>query len=203
MPRPSKRDAILKTAGGLFIRQGYRRVSIDQIVEAVPISKPTLYSHFADKRALFLAVIEHYCERLMRQIHATIDTGHSVPDTLSTIGYEFLEMVLSKTAIQMHRMLTAEMAEFPEVAQLFYHSGPQQMHQLLAEYLKTQHRAGTLNVPDPALSADMFLSMIKGYLHLRRLLGIAKPPSKKQMRARVRYAVDLFLKAHATEVAQP
>jgi type I restriction enzyme M protein len=31
MPRPSKRDEILRVAGDLFMAHGYRRVSIDQI----------------------------------------------------------------------------------------------------------------------------------------------------------------------------
>ncbi|MFM9890736.1 MAG: TetR/AcrR family transcriptional regulator [Rickettsiales bacterium] len=198
MPRPTKRDAILKTAASLFMRHGFARVSIDQIAAAVPISKPTLYVHFADKRALFLAVIEHSCQRLMRGMRGTIETGDAPEETLFAIGYEFLDMVLSKPAIQMHRMLTAEVGDFPEIAELFYHSGPKQMHQLLADYLRAQHRKGTLNVADAGLSADMFLSMVKGYIHLQRLLGLAKPPSKKQMRTRVRYALDLFMKAHAT-----
>lgn len=196
MPRPSKRDEILRVAGDLFIAQGFRRVSIDQIVEAVPISKPTLYAHFKDKSELFLAVIARRCERLMGEMKATIASGDTAEETLYSIGYRFLEMVLTKQSIQMHRILTAEIDAFPEVAKLFYHSGPQQMHRLLADYLILQHQQKKLRVPDPELAADMFLSMIKGYIHLKCLLGIAKNPSKKQMRERVEYAVDFFLKAH-------
>ena len=197
MPRPSKRDEILRVAGDLFMAHGYRRVSIDQIVEAVPISKPTLYAHFEDKSELFIAVIQRRCQRLMEHMQSTIGAGQAVDETLFGIGYEFLEMVLSKQSIQMHRMLTAEIDEFPAVAKLFFNSGPQQMHLLLVHYLREQHRKKTLCVKDAELSADMFLSMIKGYAHLKRLFGIAAPPSKKQMRARVRYAVDMFLTAHA------
>lgn len=196
MPRPSKRDEILRVAGDLFIAQGFRRVSIDQIVEAVPISKPTLYAHFKDKSELFLAVIERRCGRLMGEMKATVESGETVEETLYSIGYRFLEMVLTPQSIQMHRILTAEIDAFPEVAKLFYHSGPQQMHRLLADYLILQHQKKKLRVPDPELAADMFLSMIKGYVHLKCLLGIAKSPTRKQMRARVEYAVDFFLKAH-------
>ena len=54
-----------------------------------------------------------------------------------------------------------------------------------------------LKVLDAELFADMFLSMIQGSTHLKRLLGIGAPLTKKQMQSRVRYAVDLFLTAHA------
>ena len=196
MPRPSKRDEILKVAGDLFVTYGYRRVSVDQIVEAVPISKPTLYAHFKDKSELFMAVIERRCGRLMGELKATMETSQSPEESLYNIGYRFLEMVLSPQSIQMHRMLTAEIGEFPELAKMFYHSGPQQIHRILADYLTEQDRKKKLRVVDADLSADMFLSMIKGYIHLKRLLGVTGAPTKKQMRSRVEYAVKLFLAAH-------
>ncbi len=196
MPRPSKRDEILKVAGDLFMAHGYRRVSIDQIVEAVPISKPTLYAHFEDKSELFVAIIQRRCARLMEHMQSAIEAGESVDETLYGIGYQFLEMVMSKQSIQMHRMLTSEIDEFPAVAKLFFNSGPNQMHLMLANYLTEQQQKKKLRVKNAELSADMFLSMIKGYAHLKRLLGISAPLGKKHMQARVRYAVDLFLAAH-------
>lgn len=192
----SKRDAILQTAGDLFVTHGFSKVSIDQIVAAVPISKPTLYAHFKDKRALFSAVIESRCQRLLATLDGRINPDGQPKGVLFLIGYEFLSMILSETAISMHRTLTAEVHEFPEIAELFYRSGPQQMHALVARYLTETHRKKLLNVADPALSADMFLSMIKGYAHLRCLLGVAKPLSKKEMQARVEYAVSIMLDAH-------
>jgi TetR/AcrR family transcriptional repressor of mexJK operon len=184
-------------AGDLFLAHGYRRVSIDQIVEAVPISKPTLYAHFKDKSELFLATTQRRCQKLMEHMQSTIEAGQTVDETLFGIGYHFLEMVMTKQSIQMHRILCAEIEDFPAAAKLFFNSGPNQMHLLLANYLSEQHRKKKLKVKDAELSADMFLSMIKGYAHLKRLLGVEAPPSKKRMQHRVRYAVDLFLTAHA------
>ena len=197
MPRPSKRDEILRVAGDLFMAHGYRRVSIDQIVEAVPISKPTLYAHFKDKSELFLATMQRRCQRLMAQMQSAIEAGRTVDETLYGIGYEFLGMVMSKQSIQLSRVLMGEIEDFPAAAKLFFNSGPQQMHLLLANYLVEQHRGKKLRVKDAELSADMFLSMIKGYAHLKRMLGVTSPLTKKQMQQRVRYAVDMFLTAHA------
>lgn len=197
MPRPSKRDEILRVAGDLFMAHGFRRVSIDQIVEAVPISKPTLYAHFKDKSELFIATITRRCTKLMEHMQAAIEAGQTVDETLYGIGYRFLEMVMTKQSIQMHRILTAELDDFPAAAKLFFNSGPNQMHLLLVNYLTEQHKKKNLKVKDADLSADMFLSMIKGYTHLKRLLGIGAPLTKKQMQQRVRYAVDMFLAAHA------
>jgi AcrR family transcriptional regulator len=45
---------ILHTAARLFMQRGYRAVSVNDIVHAAEVTKPTLYYHFADKEELFV-----------------------------------------------------------------------------------------------------------------------------------------------------
>ena len=45
---------ILDTAAYLFMQLGYRAVSINDIVKAAEITKPTLYYYFRDKQELFV-----------------------------------------------------------------------------------------------------------------------------------------------------
>ncbi len=194
----SKREDILKVAAKLFVEHGYRQVSIDKIVAAVPVSKPTLYANFKDKPDLFNAVIVDRCSKLVARMNDEIYSKNlSVKQTLQNIGEQFLTMVLSNDSIRMHRTLSAEYAEFPEVAKLFYESGPAQMHLALKKYLVELDKKGELKVEDADVSADMFFSMIKGYVHLRCLLGVAKAPGEKAIKKRVEYAVNIFLRAHA------
>ncbi|MEM8781640.1 MAG: TetR/AcrR family transcriptional regulator [Planctomycetota bacterium] len=58
-PDPTKHTEILRQAKDLFMRQGFERTSMEAIAAAAGVSKPTLYRHFADKPALFRAVIRH------------------------------------------------------------------------------------------------------------------------------------------------
>jgi AcrR family transcriptional regulator len=61
------RALILRTAEALFMEHGYAAVSMNQIVEEISktrkLSKPAIYYHFADKEALFIAVLDHVVER--------------------------------------------------------------------------------------------------------------------------------------------
>jgi len=61
------RALILRTAEALFMEHGYAAVSMNQIVEEIcktrKLSKPAIYYHFADKEALFIAVLDHVVER--------------------------------------------------------------------------------------------------------------------------------------------
>ncbi|MFZ9859382.1 MAG: TetR/AcrR family transcriptional regulator [Roseiflexaceae bacterium] len=51
-------EKILATAHGLFMERGYVGVSVNDVVSAVGITKPTLYYHFSDKEALYAAVAD-------------------------------------------------------------------------------------------------------------------------------------------------
>jgi AcrR family transcriptional regulator len=64
MPRSSEttRKQILDAAYKLFRRQGYSRVSIDEIASAAELTKKTLYYHFESKDALLAAVLEAQSE---------------------------------------------------------------------------------------------------------------------------------------------
>ena len=190
----SKRDNILKTATALFMQHGYRGVSMDMLAKATPVSKPTLYANFADKEALFAAVITDRCKILV----GTIETSSLAdPKTaLTAIGTSFLTMLLDSESLGMHRVIAAEAAQFPTMAKLFYESGPKQTHLLLSRYLALKHREKVLNVEDATLSADMFLSMVKGHMHLKRMLNIGGIPSTRAIKERVSYAADIFLQGH-------
>jgi AcrR family transcriptional regulator len=51
-------EKILETARGLFESQGFSATSMRQIAEKTGIGKATIYHHFKDKNALFLALLD-------------------------------------------------------------------------------------------------------------------------------------------------
>jgi len=59
---------ILMTATRLFMQRGYSAVSINDIVQAADVTKPTLYYHFSDKEELFVLVAIH----MLADMHGTM-----------------------------------------------------------------------------------------------------------------------------------
>lgn len=60
-PRLSKSERkrqLLAHAKELFVTQGYHATTTEKIAQAAGISEPVLYRHFANKKALFLEVLE-------------------------------------------------------------------------------------------------------------------------------------------------
>lgn len=60
----SVRERIMAEAARLFVARGYNGISMREIAEAVGVSKAALYYHFADKEALFVAVLSADVGRL-------------------------------------------------------------------------------------------------------------------------------------------
>lgn len=54
----AKRDRVLDAARNLFLRNGLRGTTMEAIAREAGIAKPTLYAHFPDKDAVFVAIVE-------------------------------------------------------------------------------------------------------------------------------------------------
>src|SRR5215472_10213095 len=52
-----KRRAIMEAATALFLRDGYRNTSMDQVAAEAGVSKQTVYKQFADKEQLFRDIV--------------------------------------------------------------------------------------------------------------------------------------------------
>lgn len=66
-----KQERILVAARTLFLRNGLRATTMEAIAREAQIAKPTLYAHFADKHAVFGALLE----QLVAGKHAAFDAA--------------------------------------------------------------------------------------------------------------------------------
>jgi AcrR family transcriptional regulator len=67
------RLALIAAARQLFVERGYAETATPDIVSAAGVTRGALYHHFADKRALFRAVVQHEAAA----VAAEIDTSSS------------------------------------------------------------------------------------------------------------------------------
>lgn len=86
-----RREQILAAAKRIFARNGYRRTSIDDIVNELGVGKGTAYRYFENKRALFLAVFEAGMQRLRNAIRLKVDVVEDPGRRIETAVHTFLE----------------------------------------------------------------------------------------------------------------
>ncbi|KAF0248355.1 MAG: TetR family transcriptional regulator [bacterium] len=61
------KEHILAVAREQFMRKGYAGASINEIVNATQVTKPTVYYHFKNKEGLFAALVEDAYERCYQE----------------------------------------------------------------------------------------------------------------------------------------
>jgi len=87
------RGEVLDRAMALFWRRGYEATSIRDLVEATGINRGSIYGTFGDKRELFLAVLDHYSEKVGQPLMAEL----SDPDPRRAIE-RMLDSIIRRTS---------------------------------------------------------------------------------------------------------
>lgn len=67
-----KRAALVAAAGRVFVEKGFHATSTNEIIRESGLSTGTLYSYFADKKALFLEAVEAHYDRLNQMLESSL-----------------------------------------------------------------------------------------------------------------------------------
>jgi AcrR family transcriptional regulator len=129
--RGTTKERILSAALELFAREGYEAVGVARIAQAVGIKAPSLYKHFASKRAVFEAIL-----RRMEELDAEAAAACSlplappgadpaayaraaVPDLVAFAKRQFRFWTRDPFASAFRRMVTVEQHRSEEMAALY------------------------------------------------------------------------------------
>ena len=197
-----RRSEMVDAAYSLFMEKGYAAVSIDDIIRVSGGSKSSVYKYFGNKEGVLKAVIGSLADEMLREIHLEFPSGRTAREALTRVGMVLVELALSDNAINQHRHAVIHAKEFPDVAKLWYESGPQRGFDGLADYLRKETDAGRLRIADPDRAALLFGGMIVFRENMRLLVGL--PRSKRsELKKTVSDAVDVFLAAYGTGAPEP
>jgi len=78
----TKRDKVLTAALDVFLRYGYKRVTMNDIAESAGISRPALYLVFESKEEIFKGVYEHWVAGTMLEIEIKLGNLKKPEDKL-------------------------------------------------------------------------------------------------------------------------
>jgi TetR/AcrR family transcriptional regulator, mexJK operon transcriptional repressor len=182
---------ILAAARKVFMEEGYGAASMDAIARQAAVSKATLYAHFDGKDALFAALIVSECRHLSDQIGRRALDEPNIRAALLAVARDFNNLLCTGEGLTMYRIVVAEAPRFPELGRIFYDSGPNVMIDRIADILRRATERGLLKLRDPRVAAIQFISLIRGELHLTRVLGLKS--ASKHPAEYVEASVDLFL----------
>lgn len=88
--RENTRARLLEAAEDVFVRQGVRRVTVDDLVGAAGFTRGAFYSNFSSIEQVFFAVFERQSERMLDIVRGVVESVPEEEFTLDTVG-ELLE----------------------------------------------------------------------------------------------------------------
>lgn len=181
---------LLASATRLFLARGYDGTSCEQVALDARAGKASIYARYANKAALFAAVID----RLLAGSAAADDVGpgQALDARLAAVGLRVLEDALTADALALLRLLIAELPRLGETGaradQLFWRVGVQRVSAVIALDADGSARAPTAAVD----LAGQFIDMVLAPLLLRALLGEAPAPLLAGAPARIAAAIALL-----------
>lgn len=185
----AKRRTILRAAKTVFLKCGFGGTTMDAVAERARVSKMTVYRHFEDKEALFAGVITELCTEINGENFNAL-FAQTPPDALHEFAHRMIGIVFAPETVELHRIVIAECQRFPKLGRLFYESGPEASIRALTEYLARHKGDPALKVRDPRRSAEEFLELLRGYAHLRVILGLQKAPTARDISQRIIAAIN-------------
>jgi AcrR family transcriptional regulator len=185
LPAAARRAAIVEAAIDLFSRKGFGGTTTRQLAAAVGVSEPVLYQHFANKRALYEAILE----MKSAETPAGVDEKGDSREYFTQLGRQILDWYCDDPRYA--RLLMYSALEEHELSKLFYERHVGVFYEWVTRHLKKQMKRGKLKKIDPLLAARSFAGMVA---HQGMVYAIYRPGELAGSREKVvRTVVDIFL----------
>lgn len=146
-------ERILDAARKVFLERGFEGASVDEIAEVARSGKPTIYARFANKRALFTAVVMRDVVSRIEQFATVLPTDAGAQERLVTAGVAMLDWALSSERMGMMRLAVAEVRRFPDLASTVSQTARERGIELAARFLGETAQSSEL-VTLPAFAPD-------------------------------------------------
>jgi TetR/AcrR family transcriptional regulator, mexJK operon transcriptional repressor len=152
----ARMQGLIETAGALFLRHGYTKVSLEAIAREAHVAVRTIYVKFGGKAGLLNAVIQSGRDRFFTLRDMEAD-DRPFKDIVDDFARHFLHLLWAPEAISMQRVVIAEGAANPELAQAFWQAGPAATREMLARFFARPDIRAQLREDLPFAALPIFL----------------------------------------------
>lgn len=129
----ARNNNLIETAGQLFLKLGYGKVSLELIAREAHVAVRTIYVKFGGKSGLFKAVLIANRDKFIAPEQMATD-NRPLKVVLGELSEHFLDMITAPEALEVQRMVISEARTDPEVAHSFFDAGPRQTREILANF---------------------------------------------------------------------
>jgi AcrR family transcriptional regulator len=145
LPAAERRQALIDTAIRVFSDGSYRGTTTAEIARAAGISEPILYRHFASKRDLYLAALDHVWGKMRGVWETALAESANVREAFEAIGRSHVSVHDCK--FQMAELWVQALSEATEDPELRKHlrRHMREVHDFIADVIRQGQEQGVLN----------------------------------------------------------
>ena len=187
----ARTQELIHTAGCLFLKHGYAKVSLEMIAREAHVAVRTIYVKFGGKAGLLGEVMVANRDRFFNIYDMETDR-RPVKHVLDDFSTHLLDLISAPDVVTLKRMVITEAPANPELAQAFYAAGPKQTRDMLARYFaRPDVRAQLRDDIEIALLPSLLLNCISGD-QLAYYLFEPEPRPREQVLRELEQRLRLF-----------
>jgi AcrR family transcriptional regulator len=159
MAAADRRQHLVETAISLFTEGSYHGTTTAEIARSAGVSEPILYRHFASKRDLYLAALEHVWARMRESWERTLETSPDACAAIEAIGKGHVSVRSPKLQLaELWVQALSEASEDPELKRrLRVHM--REVHDFVADLVRRGQEQGAIAAErDPDAEAWIMLA---------------------------------------------
>jgi AcrR family transcriptional regulator len=159
LPAAERRLALVETAVRVFAEGSYRGTTTAEIARAAGVSEPILYRHFASKRDLYLAALDHAWSKVRAAWEAAQAEAPDVRAAIESVGRG--QFAVRDCKHQMSELWIQALSEASEDTELRKHlrRHMREVHDFFAALIRRGQDEGVLHQDrDPEAEAWSFMA---------------------------------------------
>ncbi|MFJ7733383.1 TetR/AcrR family transcriptional regulator [Lysinibacillus sp. NPDC097231] len=158
--KPTK-DIVLETATKLFIKEGYKNISMDDVAKACNVTKATIYYYYPTKGDLYTSSLIAMMNRIRLSILRILEQPRPFKERLEQLADVHLSATLDIDMKNFMREATINLSEsqLKEV-----HVAEQEMYRTVEQAMWSEMERGTIRKGDATFFAHAFMALLSvGY----------------------------------------
>jgi AcrR family transcriptional regulator len=154
----AKPNAIVLAGLQLFTQYGYRKTSVDDIARVAQVAKRTVYLHFENKAAVFLAILEYLADQVRQRCAAAEHADGTAVNRLTGLLDAYFGLGFE---------LFSKSEHIPELKETFSKLARTRISDLnteygnrLAKFLRSLEKTGEIGRPPQGLTVERVVHIL-------------------------------------------
>lgn len=148
---------ILRTASSLFVKQGYKNVSMDELALTCNITKATVYYYYKTKSALFTAAIVQIMSIVRNNSVAILSTDEPFEERLHKLVTVFS---MATVDVDVNNFIKEATPSLTEEELLTIQRSEEEMHHAIENCFKREVELGVLPNKNVKFMTHVFLTLL-------------------------------------------